>query len=206
VAGKRRLTEQELALWQAVASTVAPLKRKRRKKDGSAKSKAGAAAVPPKTSEKTPAKPAPAPKAAKAPPPPKPAAVKPAPPPTLLTPSPIPGAMPGIDKRQGERFRRGQMPIEGKIDLHGRTQNEAHDALLHFIERAHKAGKRKLLVITGKGMTQGNAKVAKSGILKSLVPRWLNEPIFRLLVLAISQARPEHGGEGALYVLLKRIK
>ncbi|MBK8159649.1 MAG: Smr/MutS family protein [Rhodospirillaceae bacterium] len=205
MAGKRRLTEQELALWQAVASTVAPLKRKRRKKDGSAKPKPGAAVVLPKVPEKTPVKAAPPAKAAKAPPP-KPAAVKPAPLPPLLTPSPIPGAMPGIDKRQGERFRRGQMPIEGKIDLHGRTQNEAHDALLHFIERAHKAGKRKLLVITGKGMTQGNAKVAKSGILKSLVPRWLNEPIFRRLVLAISQARPEHGGEGALYVLLKRIK
>ena len=201
MAGKRRLTEQELALWQAVASTVAPLKRKRRKKDGSAKSKAGAAAVPPKTPEKTLVKAAPPAKAAKAPPPPKPAAVKPAPPQPLLTPSPIPGAMPGIDKRQGERFRRGQLPIEGKIDLHGRTQNEAHDALLHFLERAHKAGKRNLLVITGKGMTQ-----SKSGILKSIVPRWLNEPIFRRLVLAISQARPEHGGEGALYVLLKRVK
>jgi DNA-nicking Smr family endonuclease len=201
VAGKRRLTEQELALWQAVASTVAPLKRKRRKKDGSAKSKPGAAVVPPKMPEKTPAKAAPTPKATKAPPPPKPAAVKPAPPPPLLTPSPIPGAMPGIDKRQGERFRRGQLAIEGKIDLHGRTQNEAHDALLHFLERAHRAGKRNLLVITGKGMTQ-----SKSGILKSIVPRWLNEPVFRRLVLAISQARPEHGGEGALYVLLKRIK
>ena len=200
MAGKRRLTEQELALWQAVASTVAPLKRKRRKKDGSARSKDSTAVVPPKAPEKTPVKAAP-PKASKAPPPPKPAAVKPAPPPSLLTPSPIPGAMPGIDKRQGERFRRGQMPIEGKIDLHGRTQDEAHDALLHFLERAHKAGKRNLLVITGKGMTQ-----SKSGILKSIVPRWLNEPIFRRLVLAISQARPEHGGEGALYVLLKRVK
>lgn len=199
MAGKRRLTEQELALWQAVASTVAPLKRKRAKKSGG-KSK-NAAAVPPKAAEKTPPKaPAPA-KAVKAPPPPKPQPPKPAPPPALLTPTPTPGAMPGIDKRQGERFRRGQLPIEGKIDLHGRTQNEAHDALLHFIERAHKAGKRNLLVITGKGMTQ-----SKAGILKSIVPRWLNEPIFRRLVLAISQARQEHGGEGALYVLLKRVK
>jgi DNA-nicking Smr family endonuclease len=107
--------------------------------------------------------------------------------------------MPGIDQRQAERFRRGQIPIEGKIDLHGRTQVEAHDALLHFLERAFKQGKRKVLIITGKGMTQ-----SKSGILKANVPRWLNEPAFRRLVLALSQARPEHGGEGALYVLLKR--
>lgn len=109
--------------------------------------------------------------------------------------------MPGIDKRQSERFRRGQLPIEGKIDLHGRTQMEAHDALLHFLERACKNGKRQVLVITGKGMTQ-----SKSGVLKTNVPRWLNEPSFRRLVLAISQARPEHGGGGALYVLLKRQK
>ncbi len=202
MAGKRRLTEQELALWQAVASTVAPLKRKRSKKGGSAKSKDVAAAVPPKTETKTPPQmPRPAKAPAKSPPLPKAAPAKPAPLPPLLTPSPTPGAMPGIDKRQGERFRRGQMPIEGKIDLHGRTQDEAHDALLHFLERAHKAGKRNLLVITGKGMTQ-----SKSGILKSIVPRWLNEPMFRRLVLAISQARPEHGGAGALYVLLKRVK
>lgn len=199
MAGKRRLTEQELALWQAVASTVAPLKRKRTRKGGS-KAKDKPVAAPVKAVAPAKAAPAttPAPKAKPAPA--KPVA-KPAPPPTLLTPTPIPGAMPGIDKRQGERFRRGQLPIEGKIDLHGRTQNEAHDALLHFVERAHKAGKRNLLVITGKGMTQ-----SKSGILKAIVPRWLNEPIFRRLVLAISQARQEHGGEGALYVLLKRVK
>jgi DNA-nicking Smr family endonuclease len=202
LAGKRRLSDQELALWQAIARTVTPLKRKRTRKGGSAKSKdpAGskdeAAALSAKPQVPAPAKPpeavtlAPRTKAA-----PKPVA------PSLLTPKPVAGAMPGIDKRQGERFRRGQLPIEGKIDLHGRTQDEAHDALLHFLERAHKAGRRNLLVITGKGMTQ-----SKAGILKSIVPRWLNEAIFRRMVLAISQARPEHGGEGALYVLLKRVK
>jgi DNA-nicking Smr family endonuclease len=108
--------------------------------------------------------------------------------------------MAGIDRRQAERFRRGQLPIEGRIDLHGRTQHEAHDALLHFLERAHKAGKRKLLVITGKGLTQ-----SKPGVLRTNVPRWLSEPAFRRMVLAIAQARPDHGGEGALYVLLKRL-
>ena len=89
--------------------------------------------------------------------------------------------------------------LPGVSPVVGRTQAEAHDALLHFLERAFKQGKRKVLIITGKGMTQ-----SKSGILKANVPRWLNEPAFRRLVLALSQARPEHGGEGALYVLLKR--
>lgn len=203
MAAKRRLTDDELALWQAVAKSVTPLKRKRAKKPPADKGIGGEAAAPPPESKAPPAKAPPGkrPKAAKGPlpnPAPVVAAPKPAP---LLTPTPTPGAMPGIDKRQGERFRRGQLPIEGKIDLHGRTQAEAHDALQHFIERAYKAGKRQLLVITGKGMTQ-----SKSGILKTNVPRWLNEPAMRRLILAISQARPEHGGEGALYVLLKREK
>lgn len=183
-------------MWQAVANTVTPLKPKRTKK---AALKAEAAA------ETKPAVPPPPGKRPKSPPkgpPPTPRPVAtPAPKLPPLDPNPAPGAMPGIDKRQSERFRRGQLAIEGKIDLHGRTQMEAHDALLHFIERAFKHGKRQLLVITGKGMTQ-----SKSGILKANVPRWLNEPAFRRLVLAISQARPEHGGEGALYVLLKRQK
>ncbi len=194
MAGRRRLTEQELALWQAVASTVAPLKPKRKKK---AALKAGEAAADQPAAPKPPGK---RPKSPPKGPPPSPKpiapAAKPQPP---LTPTPAPGAIPGIDQRQAERFRRGQIPIEGKIDLHGRTQAEAHDDLFHFLERAWKHGKRKVLVITGKGMTQ-----SKSGILKANVPRWLNEPAFRRLVLAISQARPEHGGEGALYVLLKR--
>lgn len=196
MAGKRRLTEDELALWQVVAKSVTPLKRRRAKKpaaseEGVAAKAAPAAKAPPGKQPKRPKGPAPVPA-------PTIAAPKPLPP---LTPTPAPGAMPGIDKRQGERFRRGQMPIEGKIDLHGRTQAEAHDALQHFVERAFKAGKRQLLVITGKGMTQ-----SKSGILKTNVPRWLNEAPMRRLILAISQARPEHGGEGALYVLLKRPK
>jgi DNA-nicking Smr family endonuclease len=200
VAGKRRLSEVELALWQAVASTVTPLKPRRSKK---AALKAGTA-----EKEKAPATPSPPPPPEKRPksPPKGPAPVKkpvpvaaPAEPP--LTPRPAPGAMPGIDKRQAERFRRGQLPIEGKIDLHGRTQEEAHDALLGFLQRAHQKAKRKVLVITGKGMTQ-----SKSGILKTNVPRWLNEPAFRRIILAIAEARPEHGGAGALYVLLKRQK
>lgn len=199
MAGKRRLTDDELALWQAVAKSVTPLKRRRSQKKAVDAAAAPEAKAAPQTKPGAKAPPAKRPKAPKATPQPAPAIAKPAPPPPLLTPNPAPGAMPGIDKRQAERFRRGQMAIEGKIDLHGRTQAEAHDALQHFVERAFRAGKRQILVITGKGMTQ-----SKSGVLKTNVPRWLNEPSMRRLILAISQARPEHGGEGALYVLLKK--
>jgi DNA-nicking Smr family endonuclease len=107
----------------------------------------------------------------------------------------------GIDKRQAARFRRGKLEIEGKIDLHGRTQQAAHDDLLHFLRRGRDQGKRCVLVVTGKGMTS-----SKTGILRQAVPRWLNEPAFRSLVLAFDYAEPHHGGEGALYVLLKRVR
>ena len=185
---KRRLSEEERLLWDIVAKTAKPLKPR-------SKSKPVPAVEPAKAAPTKPAPPGKQPKRIKAPP------VSPPPQPHVLRPAHelSHGLSIGIDKRQAERFRRGQMPFEGKIDLHGRTQQEAHDALRDFIARAHRAGKRCLLVITGKGMTAG-----KAGVLKENVPRWLNEPNLRRHVLAFSYARPEHGGEGALYVLLKR--
>ena len=182
---KRRVTPEELELWRQIAQTVRPIKSRR---------------WPAKAKEETPPpasaarergqKPAAAPSA---PAKPAPAAAKP----HALT----HGLSHGIDRRQAERFRKGKLPIEGKIDLHGRTQQDAHDDLLAFLKRARGAGKRTVLVVTGKGMT-----TSKTGILRQAVPRWLNEPAFRPLVLAFDYAEPRHGGEGALYVLLKRVR
>jgi len=104
----------------------------------------------------------------------------------------------GIDKRTLQRLKSGEMSIDGTIDLHGMTQTEAHPALLRFLERAAAAGQRCLLVITGKGGPQGE------GILRYQVPRWLNEPAPRAKILAVVAARPQHGGDGAYYVLLRR--
>ncbi|WP_395015658.1 Smr/MutS family protein [Dongia sp.] len=182
---RRPISEEERALWQLIARTATPLKRRRKSEP-----------KPPPSPEP------PAPKLAK----PK---TKPSPPkaPTPVAPPPVRphelshGKAVGIDKRQAERFRRGKTPIEGKIDLHGRTQQEAHDDLHHFVARAHASGKRMVLVITGKGITG-----SKSGVLRENVPRWLNEPTLRRHVLAFDYAEPQHGGEGALYVLLKRKK
>ncbi|QJE71776.1 hypothetical protein HHL28_00395 [Aerophototrophica crusticola] len=89
--------------------------------------------------------------------------------------------------------------MDGRIDLHGMTQGEAHDALLGFVRRSHDQGRRLLLVITGKGGAPRG-----EGILRSAVPRWLNEAAFKSLVLAIHQAQPHHGGGGAYYVFLRR--
>jgi DNA-nicking Smr family endonuclease len=188
---RRAISEEERALWQAIAKTARPLKR-RRKSEPAAKVTVVSEKPPtkPVTAKPAKAKPKPAPKA---PPPPAPAPVRPH---ELFH-----GLSTGIDKRQAERFSRGRTPIEGRIDLHGRTQAEAHDDLHDFVARAHAAGKRMVLVITGKGMT-----ASKVGVLRENVPRWLNEPTLRRHVLAFDYAEPQHGGEGALYVLLKRKK
>src|SRR5262245_11453857 len=136
----------------------------------------------------------------------KPAAKKAAPlPPAPPKPKPVPelavGRIVDVDKRLAERLRRGQLPIEGKLDLHGLTQGEAHDQLGGFIAISQKQGRRCILVVTGKGLWREGA-----GILRENVPRWLNERPNRARVLAVAQAQPQHGGAGALYVLLKRLR
>jgi DNA-nicking Smr family endonuclease len=108
------------------------------------------------------------------------------------------GVATGIDKRTLERFRKGEMPVDANLDLHGMTQDAAHVALLRFVDRAAAAGHRCLLIVTGKGLREG------TGVLRKQVPRWLNDSLTRPKLLAIHRARPQHGGDGALYVLLKR--
>ena len=104
-----------------------------------------------------------------------------------------------LDRRTGQRFKRGQLPIEGRLDLHGMTQAEAHRALGAFITRHCTAGRRCVIVVTGKGVNKEGG-----GVLRNAVPRWLNEVPNRDKVLAFEYARQRDGGAGALYVLLKR--
>jgi DNA-nicking Smr family endonuclease len=118
--------------------------------------------------------------------------------------SPIPREAPktggGLDRRSAQRLRRGQTAIEARLDLHGMTQDEAHRALTRFIAASHAAGRRALLIITGKGTREGE------GVLHRSVPRWLAESQCRPFVLAVERAQPRHGGDGALYVLLRRVR
>jgi len=95
----------------------------------------------------------------------------------------------------------GQIEIDGRIDLHGRTLNEAHAALLHFLHRAQGEGFRTVLVITGKG---GPDPERGRGVLRRQVPLWLTLPDLRAYVLAVEEAHIAHGGAGALYVRLRR--
>ena len=95
------------------------------------------------------------------------------------------------------KLRRGLYPIDARIDLHGLTQAEAYERLVAFLAACQARGNRCVLVITGRGVRHG-------GTLRSMTPRWLDEPPNRPRVLAFAQAQLHHGGEGALYVLLRR--
>ncbi len=180
---RRRPTPEDLALWRHATRDVAPM-----------------APLPP-AAEPDPAppkKPAQQAEAAK-----RKAAARPAtqPPPRAVTgEAPLTGrVIPGLDQRSADRLRQGRTEIQARIDLHGMRQAEAHHALAAFVDHNHRHGRRMLLVITGKG-SLGEGR----GVLRSQVPRWLSELPIRDKVLAHYPARQKDGGDGALYVLLKR--
>ena len=116
-----------------------------------------------------------------------------------------------LDRCTEEKFRKGKMPIEGRLDLHGFKQDEAHAALTRFIQEAYAAGKRCVIVITGKGTPRSSEEEQaarepdhRRGILRQRVPDWLSSPPLSLVVLKYARAQPKDGGSGAFYVYLKR--
>lgn len=102
-----------------------------------------------------------------------------------------------IEPRRKHRIAHERDPMGARIDLHGMDQDRARAALEAFILRAWDEGHRSVLVITGKG-ARGD------GILRRRAPEWLGSPVLRAAVAGISEAHRRHGGEGALYVALKR--
>ena len=109
-----------------------------------------------------------------------------------------PGRSGDVDTRTSERLRRGQLRPEARLDLHGMYQDAAQGALVGFITESAARGHRCVLVITGRGSREG------SGVLRERLPQWLNQPPCRAHVLAFTPARPQHGRDGAFYVLLRR--
>jgi len=138
-------------------------------------------------------------------------AQNPAPSPSLplpLTTPPVPKPRPlpplfGLDRRMRRDVRRGQREIDARIDLHGMRQAEAHQALLTFLHQAHHRGAKLTLVITGKGGGVDGLGEER-GVLRRMVPHWLADPGLRRLVIGYEAASPGHGGEGALYVRIRR--
>ena len=114
-----------------------------------------------------------------------------------------------LEKRTLRALARGSADIEGRIDLHGMRQSEAHGALNAFLHRAHHGGVKLVLVITGKGTRTRESLDShgeERGVLRRLVPHWLADPGLRRIVLGYESAARGHGGEGALYVRLRRRK
>ncbi len=178
---KIRPSAEELALWHKVAETVKPLHKR---------PPAPSAAVTPAVRPRIVAK------AAQVPVTPHHHAERPKP--KALDPLET-GRLADMDRRTGDRFRRGRMEIEASLDLHGMTRERAHGVLRRFIFQAEARGQRCLLVVTGKGRAGPD-----SGVLRRAVPLWLNDADIRPLILAVTPAQRHHGGEGALYVLIRR--
>jgi DNA-nicking Smr family endonuclease len=105
-----------------------------------------------------------------------------------------------LDPKLRRRLSRGLAEVDGIIDLHGMRQERAHASLLGFLRRAQLRGDRVLLVITGKGREAGEGR----GVLRQAVPLWFGAAEFRTLVAGYEPAGRRHGGEGALYVRLRR--
>lgn len=114
-----------------------------------------------------------------------------------------------FDTKRARRLRSGRIEVDARIDLHGMRQNEAHIALRGFLHSSHRKGHRIVLVITGKGAPENEGaswgdRHAPRGVLRRNVPQWLSEPDLRALVVSFAPAAQRHGGEGALYVHLRR--
>jgi DNA-nicking Smr family endonuclease len=182
---RRALSEEERVLWETVAKQIKPL----RKKSGAPKAPSAPVEEPPVAVRPArPLKSHPNARPAKAPRPDKP----PAPP---LAP---------LGRRERSQLSRGRKEIDGRLDLHGMTQTRAHRALLSFLQRANRDGLTFVLVITGKGRMVGPE--SERGVLRRQVPEWLNLPEFRALVVGFEEAHIGHGGEGALYVRVRRAR
>ena len=108
------------------------------------------------------------------------------------------GSYAGVDANTATRFRKGKYDIDATLDLHGHTREKAHRQLKSFIRSHYARDSRCLLVVTGKG------KADAPGVLREMLPQWLNEDDVRPMVLAFDHARQQHGGGGAYYILLKR--
>jgi DNA-nicking Smr family endonuclease len=198
---RRGVTPEDHALWHWVVRDATPLDRGPDPAARRAPEPSGAAAPP--------------------------AAPEPPPPPRLVRPTgpdrpagighdlvdrevrPVGRPAAGLDRRNAERLRRGARTPDAKVDLHGMTAERAHHALDRRIAASLAAGHRLVLVVTGKGGRRRDPHDAPfmrddRGVLRQQVPAWLRAGPHGQSIVGVYQAHPRHGGEGALYVYLKK--
>jgi DNA-nicking Smr family endonuclease len=184
VSRRRSLSDEEEALWSGVTRSITPLphaKKRPKSPDQATVVVTRAAVSKPRAVHEV-----------------MPAVEKPQPP---LAP---------LDRRTKQRIASGRTPIDARLDLHGFTQKDAHAALSRFLKGAQAAGAKVALVVTGKGTARSrpargdHTEPAEPGVLRRQVPIWLSLPEFRPLVVSVEDAHIAHGGQGALYVRLRR--
>lgn len=180
---KRALSEEETALWRAVTNSTTPLRRRKRIALPAVDPEAKADAREPASRHR------------------KPPVVREA---VEVIARPSPPPLAPLGRRERSRLAKGRREIDARLDLHGMTQARAHRTLIAFLQRAHGDGATFVLVITGKG--RASASESERGILRRQVPLWLGLPDLRSLVVGFEEAHIGHGGEGALYVRLRRAR
>jgi DNA-nicking Smr family endonuclease len=127
-----------------------------------------------------------------------------------------PPPLTGFDRRTAQKLSRGQVQIEARLDLHGHSLELARHGLLQFLHASQSQGQRTVLVITGKGDSPFSRHTLhgrghfhapeRQGRLRQAVPVWLHETEFRAVVSGYQPAHPRHGGGGAFYVRIRRIR
>ena len=112
----------------------------------------------------------------------------------------IEGSVKGLSRKAMKRLKKGQLPVQDHIDLHGLTRQEAEKKVRHFLMESRKMGLRCVLIVHGRGLNSPDS----FPVLKENLPAWLGRGPARKAVLAFATARPYDGGTGAVYVLLRR--
>lgn len=177
----RGLSDEERTLWDGVTRSIVPLRKR----------------VSRKASPEPDDTPPPAPARAKSH---KTLPPQPVPKPRVAVPAPSVPPLAPIERKTRKRLASGARDIDARLDLHGFTQDQAHEALLRFLRTAQAKEHSVVLVITGKGVRGDGER----GVLKRAVPQWLSLPEFRAFVIGFDVAAIPHGGEGALYVRVRR--
>lgn len=114
----------------------------------------------------------------------------------------------GIDKSTLKKFKREEFRVEAVLDLHGLTEDEAFARVDSFIPQSYALGRRCVMIITGKGIRvhPDEDVFAVKGVLRKQVPQWLNMARLRAMILVYKHPSEKLGGNGALYILLRRNK
>lgn len=184
----RAISEADLAEWDAFAAEIEPLRGAGKKRAATARPKALAPSQSARVTEASARHPAPLP-----------------PGPIVVDSARAPAA--GLDSATAAKLKRGELAIEGRIDLHGMTVAQAHRALMAFLGQQDSAGARCLLVITGKGSREKDEQplwAERRGSIRAQLADWLKHGAHAPRILAVAMAAAKHGGGGAFYVLLRR--